>query len=170
MKSVRDSAFSFVLIAVPTKSLYTRPRILLQISGVCVATFTQLIKTKAYRLVFWQLIVVAGLALIMFLLYGFYSGFSTLLGGLAYCVPNLLFVWRVFSYAGTSESAGRRFMVAFFAGELLKIFFSAILFLLIVKYLPIDLLPVLIGFIGAIVSFWIVSAVYLSRDGGEVVK
>ncbi len=122
------------------------------------------IQTEAYKLVFWQLIVTMGLALVLLILQGIQSGFSALLGGLAYCVPNIVFVWRVFKTA--SVRAAKQFMLAFFAGEMLKLFCSAILFLLIVKYLPVTLISLLIGYIGAIVAFWIVSAFFVMRQQG----
>jgi ATP synthase protein I len=31
------------------------------------------------------------------------------------------------------------------------------LFVIIVKYLPVDLISVLVGFVGAIIAFWVVS-------------
>jgi len=114
----------------------------------------ELVQNKAYRIVMLQLAGVAVLALLALILYGMTSGFSVLMGGLAYGLPNLVFVWRVFRYAGASQM--NQFMAAFFIGEMAKLALSAILFLIIVKYLPVSLLSVLIGFIGSIISFWIV--------------
>jgi ATP synthase protein I len=111
------------------------------------------IQREAYQIVFWQLVGVLILALLALLIRGLTSGLSVLAGGLSYGVVNLIFVWRVFRFAGAHEMA--QFVMAFFFGEMLKLILSAILFLFIVKYLPVGLLSVLIGFIGAIVSFWI---------------
>jgi ATP synthase protein I len=123
---------------------------------------TNSVKSEAYTLVFWQLCVVVGLALILFLLKGLQSGCSSLLGGLAYCVPNFLFVWRVFSR--TSAQAASSFLVSFFAGEVSKLFLSGILFVLIVKYLTVDFKFVLAGYIAAIVAFWLVSFIFLAQE------
>ena len=120
------------------------------------------IKTEAYTLVFWQMCVVVGLALILFFVKGLQSGISSLLGGLAYCVPNFLFVWRVFSR--TSAQAARNFLVAFFAGEVSKLFLSAFLFVLIVKYMAVDFKFVLAGYICAIFAFWVVSFIFMAQD------
>jgi len=113
----------------------------------------KMIQLEAYQLVLWQLACVCGIAVIACLLCGIISGYSVLAGGLAYGIPNLLFVWRVFRYAGAQQMT--QFMAAFFFGEMIKLILSGILFLLVVKYLPVSLLSVLVGFIGAIVSFWI---------------
>lgn len=122
------------------------------------------VKKAAYRLIFWQLIVVVGLALALFLLKGNRSGLSALLGGLSYWLPNLVFVWRVF--ARVSASAAKSIVVSFFAGEIAKLFLSAILFVAIAKWLPVSALAMLVGYVGAIVGFWFVCAVYLVRHPG----
>lgn len=119
------------------------------------------IQHKAYKIVFWQLIGVTIVSFFSLIISGITSGWSTLCGGLAYGIPNLLFVWRVFRYAGAQEM--NQFMAAFFAGEAMKLILSGILFLIIVKTLPVSLLSVLVGFIGAIVSFWIVCMWQFSR-------
>lgn len=124
------------------------------------------IKTQAYQLIVWQLFVIVGIALILLLLQGIQQSWSALLGGLAYCLPNLFFVWRLFSYANVRTAL--RFVIAFFAGEVAKLTFSGILFVLIIKFLPVSSLSVLIGFLGAIISFWLISIIYLFRhqEGG----
>ena len=112
------------------------------------------IQNQAYQIVSKQLFGVVALSLLALAFYGVKSGFSVLAGGMIYILPNFLFVWRVFRYSKPQEM--QRFMIAFSFGEMAKLIFSAILFLLIVKYLPVSLLSILVGFIGAIVSFWIV--------------
>jgi ATP synthase protein I len=122
------------------------------------------VKSQAYHIVIWQLVMIVGLAVILFLLRGMQNGISTLLGGLAYWLPTLVFVWRVFARA--SMRNGKEFIVAFFAGEVAKLLLSAIFFVLIMKYLPVTLLPVLVGYVGAIVAFWVASVVFLFRHPG----
>lgn len=116
-------------------------------------TLQEIVQNKAYRIVKFQLAGVIALALLAFILRGLTSGFSVLLGGLAYVLPNLIFVWRVFRFAKASEMT--QFMAAFFIGEMIKLVLAAFLFLMIVKTLPVSLLSELVGFIGAIVSFWL---------------
>src|SRR5678815_3137937 len=88
------------------------------------------VQGETYRIVFLQFAGVIVLALLA-LLNNLTSGISVLLGGLAYVLPNLIFVWRVFRYAGASQTV--QFLTAFFIGEMLKLILSAILFLVIVK-------------------------------------
>ena len=128
------------------------------------SSFTKSITTEAYKLVFWQFIIVLGLALVLFILNGVQSGVSTLLGGLAYCLPNFLFVWRVFARA--SVRAVQAFAVAFFLGEATKLFLGAVLFIFIIKYLPVKMAFVLTGYVTAIFAFWVVSFIFMSRAAG----
>lgn len=116
-------------------------------------TLQEIVQKKAYRIVKLQLGGVIVLTILALILRGTTSGYSVLLGGLAYVLPNLIFVWRVFRYARASEMT--MFMAAFFLGEMIKLVLAAVLFLMIVKTLPVSLLSELVGFIGAIVSFWI---------------
>lgn len=120
------------------------------------------IQRQAYQVVLLQLSGVVLLALGALVICGTGCGFSVLMGGLAYVLPNLLFVWRVFRYVGAGEMG--RFVTAFFFGEMLKLVLSAILFLLIEKYLPVSLLSELIGFVGAMISFWIACMWFFSRQ------
>lgn len=122
------------------------------------------IKTQAFQIVTWQLIIIMGLAVVLFLLRGIQSGCSAMLGGLAYWLPTFALVWRVFARA--SVSGAKEFVVAFLAGEAVKLFLSAALFVLIVKYLPVTVLSVLIGYIGAIVGFWIAAMFFLNSQQG----
>lgn len=122
----------------------------------------KLIQHQAYRLVFLQLAGIVLLAMCALLLVGPSSGLSVLAGGLAYGLPNLYFVWRVFRYSGAQEMT--KFVAAFFAGEAFKLILSAILFLVIVKYLPVGLLSTLVGFVGAMVAFWVACMWHFSRQ------
>jgi len=117
----------------------------------------KIIQHQAYKIVMLQLLGVILLSLASIAFGSLNAGFSVMAGGLAYVLPNILFVWRVFRFGGAQQMT--QFVAAFFIGEMIKLFLSAILFLIIVKYLPVSLLSVLVGFIGAIISFWIACAV-----------
>jgi ATP synthase protein I len=116
-------------------------------------TLQERVQNKAYRIVKLQMAGVIVLSFLALILCGVVCAYSVLLGGLAYALPTLFFVWRVFRYASPSQMT--LFMAAFFIGEVVKLTFAAILFLIIMKNLPVSLLSELAGFIGAIISFWI---------------
>jgi ATP synthase protein I len=122
----------------------------------------RIVQQQAFSIVYWQTFGVIALALITWAIFGIFHGMSVLYGGLAYCLPNLLFVWRVFRYSGAKQM--NQFMAAFFLGEMIKLILSGILFLLVVKYWSVSLLSMLVGFVGAIVLFWIVSIWRFARQ------
>jgi ATP synthase protein I len=122
----------------------------------------KLIQNEAYRIVFLQLAGVILLAVLALPVYGTKSSFSVFAGGMAYGLPNLIFVWLVFRYVGAQQMT--KFITAFFFGEMFKLALSAVLFLIIVKYLPVSLSSELFGYIGAIISFWIVCMWHFTRQ------
>lgn len=124
------------------------------------------IKAQLFKIVYQQLVIILGLAVLVGLLQGVQKGLSVLSGGLAYWVPTLLFVWRVSRHAGARAAV--RFVVTFFAGEFIKLFLSGVLFVMAVKYLSIDMLYGIAGLIGAIIAFWITSLISLSRQGAKI--
>src|SRR4051812_31543103 len=112
------------------------------------------LKSRALYLMLWQLLVIICLAGILGLLQGCQAGFSALMGGLSYWLPTLIFALRIFTYA--SAQAAKQFILAFFMGEVVKLFLSAALFIGVVNYLPVSVLSTLIGFVSAILAFWVV--------------
>jgi ATP synthase protein I len=119
------------------------------------------VQREAYLLVGYQLLAVSLLAIGSAILFGKKLGLGFFLGGMAYGLPTLLFVFIVFRFTGARQM--NFFVLAFFLGEMMKLFISGILFLVIVKYLAFSLLSLLVGFAAAIVSFWVVCLVYFSR-------
>jgi ATP synthase protein I len=123
----------------------------------------KIVQNRAYGVVGWQLFGVFLIALFAWLITDQKTGLGVLAGGLAYGLPNLIFVWRVFRYAGAQQM--NRFITAFIFGELIKLLFSGFLFILVVKTWPFSLLSVLVGFAGAILSFWVVCMWQFSKQG-----
>jgi ATP synthase protein I len=113
------------------------------------------IRAQLYKVILWQLAMIIGFAFIVFALRGFQKGASTLVGSLAYWVPTCIFIWRVSAYAGAR--AAMQFMIAFIAGEFVKLFLSGLLFVLMVNYFAVDMFYGVIGLIAAIIAFWIAS-------------
>lgn len=122
----------------------------------------KIIQHQAYRLVFWQLIGVVIMACLTVLVLGLPTGLGILSGGMAYGLPNVLFVFCVFRYTGAQQMT--QFVAAFFVGEMIKLFTSALLVVIAVKLLPVSMLSVLMGLIVAIIAFWIVCIVHFSSQ------
>lgn len=119
------------------------------------------IKTSMLRIVWYQLMMITGLALIILLSKGAYQSLSAWLGSLTYWLPTLLFIWRTTKCAGAQ--AAMRFITAFFVGEALKLASCGVLFLIIIKFGHMAMGYALMGLIGAILAFWIASMMVLLR-------
>ena len=132
--------------------------------GLVMNILQRKMRREALQIVWYQLFGIITLSLIILLCSTRQQALSALLGGLAYCLPTLLFVGFVFRYTRSDQILA--FMRAFFFGEFAKLIFSAILFLIIEKYLTVSLLSELIGFIGAIIAFWVACLCHFSRQKG----
>jgi ATP synthase protein I len=129
-------------------------------------TVQKSLQREALKLVFWQLMITMVLSIIILLVEGLNKGLSTFLGGGAYILPNFIFAWRVFSHSGPGMT--ERFMIKFLLGEFSKLIVSAILFILIVKYLSMNVVFVMAGYTIAIVSFWFASGWHFGRSKSTI--
>ncbi len=111
------------------------------------------------KIVIYQLLIIAGFTMVGFLLIGVHNGLSIAMGALSYWLPTFIFMMRVSAHTGAR--AATRFMVALFAGEVVKLVLCGILFLIAIKYLQAQLAYALVGLIGAIIAFWIASVAML---------
>ncbi|MBW5802414.1 F0F1 ATP synthase subunit I [Coxiella endosymbiont of Ornithodoros amblus] len=78
---------------------------------------------------------------------------SALLGGAACVIPSFYFARRLF--ATTSPRAVKRILVAFYLGKLINLALSAGLVVLIVLFIPVAIVPFIVGFVGAQFGFWL---------------
>ncbi|MDX1900438.1 MAG: ATP synthase subunit I [Gammaproteobacteria bacterium] len=114
------------------------------------------------RIVYLQFVLMAIAAFITFLLVDKQAGLSVFLGALACWVPTFLFARLVFA----DGYSARVFLTLFVVGEALRLFLSATLFVLVVKYLPVRVLPVFAGFAGTLFAFWLASLFLLIKKKG----
>jgi len=86
-----------------------------------------------------MVVVVISCALLSFLTLGRQAAISALCGGLAVIVPNCVFAYKAFSYAGAQAS--RKVVESFYSGVKLKLGLTAFLVALALKFLVIVPLP-----------------------------
>ncbi len=120
-------------------------------------------KNSAIKMVLWQICLCIVYAGVLCLAAGMQSGWSALLGGMSYCLPNFLFVRRVF--AQTTARAATQFVIRFMVGEVAKLFSSAVIFVLVIKYFAVKTIPALSGYIVVIIGFWFISMLFMLREG-----
>lgn len=111
---------------------------------------TRSIRLITYRLIRLQAVVVIVIALYWWI-QGATEGLSALLGGAACVLPNLYFAWYLFSI--TRSRAAKRIIINFFLGELIKLVLSSVLVILIIVFIPVSIVPFIVGFVGAQFGF-----------------
>jgi len=83
--------------------------------------------------------VVFVLSLVIYFIWGWLEAKSTLLGGFIVIIPNLLFAYKAFKYAGARAS--RKVVDSFFSGVKLKMALMALLLALAFKFIVLAPLP-----------------------------
>lgn len=110
-------------------------------------------RQSAWKVVIFQAIIVFALAIGLWLGLGTKAAWSTLVGGMCWVLPCALFTWRVFNDLRPSNAT--RIIRRFFAAELLKLTTAGVLAVLALRYLAIDFTTFLVGFVVALISFWL---------------
>ncbi len=84
---------------------------------------------------------------------GFFWAKSFGLGGLLCMLPQWVFAYMWLRYY--KASAASKLVSVFYIGEVIKLFLTCALFIVVVKYIPINLISGITGFMIAQVAFWI---------------
>jgi len=108
----------------------------------------------------------AGLTVILSLIAGWLAGdlqgkmaFSVLVGGGICMITSLLYGLRVFAGGGSAHEVLKRF----YRGEFQKLLLTGVLFYVVIRWVDVEFLGVMLGFIVSLISFWI--ALLLSGVG-----
>jgi ATP synthase protein I len=124
-------------------------------------------RQSAYKLLYLQIILVLLVAIVYFIFHTvLYAGFSVILGGLAWTAPSFYFVYRVFKVKANAKIKTPLSMVKdFYLGEVLKLFISAVLVIIFVKFHLVDVKPFLLGYIVTVLSAVIFPLILLKTVG-----
>lgn len=82
--------------------------------------------------------------LITYFIWGLAHAKSTLVGGIVAIIPNIVFAFKAFRYAGAQSS--KKVVESFFSGVKLKMAYTALLFVLAFKFLVLLPIPFFIMF------------------------
>jgi ATP synthase protein I len=115
-------------------------------------------RASVYRWFLFQSMAVVVVSLVALILQGIQFAQSVLLGGVICLLPNLLFARWWFAYYRVQ--AVRKIVGIFFCAELLKLVLIGLFFVLVVVWLPINILGCLLGFMAAQVAFWLAPLVH----------
>ncbi len=114
---------------------------------------TNKVRAELFRIIFYQLLVIVGIFLVVFLLKGLKNSVSLLSGSVSYWLPSVIFIGCVSRYTGAKQSM--QFIAAFLIGESAKLILSGILFIMLMHYLQFNLLYAFCGLAVGIVAFWL---------------
>ncbi|OUR61161.1 F0F1 ATP synthase assembly protein I [Colwellia sp. 39_35_sub15_T18] len=89
-------------------------------------------------------IVVLLTTLITYFIWGLAHAKSTLVGGIVAIIPNIVFAFKAFRYAGAQSS--KKVVESFFSGVKLKMVYTALLFVLAFKFLVLLPIPFFVMF------------------------
>ena len=87
----------------------------------------------------FMVVVVLFFTLVTYLILGWTTAKSAMIGGFVVIIPNMLFAYKAFKYAGAQAS--RKVMESFFSGVKLKMALMALLLALAFKFLVLVPLP-----------------------------
>lgn len=126
----------------------------------------QRIQSDAYAIITRQLLGISILCALVLVLFGQFAAVSFMIGGLAYGLPDLFFVWRFIQYKGVN--AVNEFMARFFTGKMVKLILRSMLVVMAIVQLPLNTLWVIIGFVCCPFMFWVACMMHFSRLRGAV--
>ena len=105
-----------------------------------------------------SLLVTLSLSLVMYFYWGFSYAQSALAGGVICIIPNVVFAYKAFKYAGASSS--EKVMDSFYSGEKLKLGLTAFLFALAFKFLVIVPVPLFVTYFVVVISSLLTSILF----------
>ena len=111
------------------------------------------LRRDAFRLAGWQAGLTALIALISWLLGGPGSALSAAAGGGIGTLAGLYQSLKMFSVDASEDP--NRFLRAVYVGQVIKLLLTAALFILVIKTLDVEFLPLIIGYAATFTVYWI---------------
>lgn len=115
------------------------------------------------KLIIFQLLLVLAITLISTVLFSVKTGYSALAGGVTYVLPNAIFVYMSFAYAGAQKA--KLVLRGFYGGEALKLVFTVILFSLFLGCVELSFLAFYGSFFCLLVSQWFAPFFFYRNNG-----
>jgi F0F1-type ATP synthase assembly protein I len=108
-------------------------------------------RKKAYVSVIVPLsgVIVVGLIALIF---SSLLSYSIWLGGFLWFFPNGYVAIKLFH---TIETEPKRFVMQFYKSEIVKLLMVALLFILVAKWIPVNMMGIFAGYMSAQIIFWI---------------
>ena len=107
----------------------------------------------ALRWISIQVAAVLAICLILWMFPGFHVGWSAGLGGLVCIVPSAFFAFYFLRQSSARDP--KRIIRRFYIGEIIKLGFTGLLFVLVFVWLPVSALGFFIGLFTAQFTWWL---------------
>lgn len=114
------------------------------------------LRSRAWSLLYYQLLGVAGICLTIGLLVDWFSAYSGLVGGMIAVIANLFFASKLLKHSGASNS--KKIVSSFYRGEFQKLIITALLFAFTINYLPLSYGAFFLVYSASHLCFWVASA------------
>lgn len=108
-------------------------------------------RASAYRMVYLAAVTVVTAAVFFLIFRGVESGYSVLLGGAIWLLPSFYVAYRLFAKVKPAQQIIR----TLYRAEVVKLLVSALLFVMMCKFLIVNVLALLIGYMIAQLAFWL---------------
>ena len=89
----------------------------------------------AWKQITLMVIITFIITLVVYFFWGYEHAKSALIAGFVSVIPNMIFAYKAFRYAGARSS--KKVMESFYSGVKLKMLYTALLFALVFKFLEI---------------------------------
>ncbi|MCE0559341.1 ATP synthase subunit I [Motilimonas sp. 1_MG-2023] len=120
-------------------------------------------RQAALKHVGFQALLVLAVTLICGLASGLHAGLSALVGGAIYIVPNLVFVWLAFAYAGARQS--KSVVMSLYLGEVVKLILTIVMLAIALAWMELDIFSLYLAFAVALVAQWSIPFFFNHNSG-----
>ena len=120
-------------------------------------------RKAALKHVGFQTLLVLAVTLVCGLVWGLHAGLSALVGGAIYIVPNLVFVWLAFAYAGARQS--KSVVMSLYLGEVVKLILTITMLAVALAWMKLDILSLYLAFAVALLAQWSIPFFFNHNSG-----
>tara|TARA_R110000772_G_scaffold96406_19_gene195013 strand:- start:3387 stop:3776 length:390 start_codon:yes stop_codon:yes gene_type:complete len=117
-----------------------------------IASLTAPGRALAKNIFYCQMTIIIALSAFFAVIYGQNSAISSLFGGVICLLPNVIFAYFAFRYAGASKN--KLVVQQFNKGSKLKFFATILLFIVAYQWKDIQPLPLMLSYVVTLVSQW----------------
>lgn len=120
-------------------------------------------RKAALKHIGFQTFLVLAVTLVCGSIWGSHAAMSAVVGGAIYIVPNLIFAWCAFAFAGARQA--RSVVMSLYFGEVVKLVLTIVLFVIALAWMKLDILSLYLAFGVALAAQWSIPFFFNHNDG-----